>query len=158
MELLNVLEKVTGIETYTAANSVLILANRMLEDYTKVEIVETESNREETGVDDFYFKPIKLPKRYTITIQFLPDSQDGAFIRELDNYIRENEGYFQLLVSNNSKFAGTWNLYIKQVSGIDIDVEPENEVFIFGGTKVSQLKGLTIGAQSISSSQMDVGQ
>lgn len=145
MELLDTVRGLTGIDTYSAADSVVILGNRILEEYTKVQIMESDSNRDEKGIDQAYYKAVQLPIDYTISIHLLPDSQDGDFIRKLNDYIRENGGFFEILISNNGKFVGKWNAFIKKNADVDIDVEPENEVFTFGGLKQTQLKMVNFG-------------
>lgn len=145
MELLETVKKLSGIDTYSAADSVVILANRILEDYTKVQIMESESNREEKGIDQGYFKSVKLPIDYTISISFLPDSEDGEFIRELNSFLRENGGFFEILISNNGRFVGKWHCFIKKNADINIDVEPEDEVFSFSGIKLTELQMVNFG-------------
>ena len=132
MALLDTIKNITGMQTYCADDSVVILANKILEDYTQISIGESETFKELTGIDEHYYVPVAMPLRHTITISFLPDSDDTKFLRELAEYLRKEGGYFNIIVSNNGNYVGKYDAYIKQSGDVVVDVEPDNETFIFG--------------------------
>lgn len=146
---LDSIQSLTGIGNYSASDSVIILANRVLEDYTKVNVTVTDSVDDKFGIHESYIAPLNLPSKYTITIATLPDSDDGYFIKKLNDYIRENGGYFNIVISNNTKYQGTWKCYVKKVADTDIDNEPQDEIYTFGGVR----QVLTKTSQSLSDSQ-----
>lgn len=135
MALLDEVRALTGITTYSAADSEVVIANFVLSDYTKVTIETTELNKVETGVDVNYHVPVSIAPTTTISISLLADSDDCIFIDNLQDFIQVNGGYFSITINNNGRFVGNYSCYFLNQSDLDIDVDPEDEVYVFGAIR-----------------------
>lgn len=135
MELLENIISALKIDTYDAANTTLIIAGRELEDYTRVRVATTNSTKEEVGIDIQYYAAVNVPTITTITVSLLPESEDAKFLRNLEDFIRVNQGWFKTIIKNNGRWVGTFSCFFRQVSDTNIDVEPEDEVFEFGAIR-----------------------
>lgn len=135
MSLLDTIQGMTGVSNYCGADSVLIIANRHMEDYTNLKIDFTESFQEKEGIHEDYYITLKNPRRFTVTLTTLPDSDDSYFLRKLDRYVRANGGYFNMIVSNNGRYQGTMKCFVKKVHGIELASEPTDEVYVFGAVR-----------------------
>ena len=80
MALMDFIKKVTGIETYDASDSEVIVANHPLSDFTRVVISNSETSKLEVGVDPNYQVPVTIVPTTTITISLLPNSEDVDFL------------------------------------------------------------------------------
>ena len=132
MALLDLVKKVTGIETYDASDSEVIIANFPLSDFTRVSIVTTETSKLEVGVDSSYQVPVSTVPTTTISIALLPNSGDVEYLEALQDYIQKNGGSFHITVSNSGKFRGTYSCFFLKSSDVVIDTEPDDETFEFG--------------------------
>ena len=135
MALLDLVKKVTGIETYDASDSEVIIANFPLSDFTRVSIVTTETSKLEVGVDPSYQVPVSTVPTTTISIALLPNSGDVEFLESLQDYIQTNGGYFTITISNSGKFRGSYSCFFLKSSDVIIDIEPDDETFNFGAVR-----------------------
>lgn len=135
MALLEVVKNLTGIETYDASDSEVIVANFPLSDFTRVSIIPTEGNKLEVGLDPSYQVPVSIVPTITISISLLANSGDVEFLESLEDYIQKNGGGFQITISNSGKFRGTYTCFFLKPSDVVIDVEPDDEVFEFGAIR-----------------------
>lgn len=135
MALLDVVKRVTGIETYDASDSEVIVANYPLSDFTRVVITSSETSKLEVGVDPSYQVPVSIVPTITISISLLPNSEDVDFLERLQDYIQGNGGYFNITVSNSGKFRGSYSCFLLSESDVVIDVEPDDETFEFGAVR-----------------------
>lgn len=135
MALLDTVKRVTGIETYDASNSEVIVAEFPLSDFTKVVITNSEISKLEVGVDPSYQVPVTIVPTTTITLSLLPNSDDVDFLESLQDYIQKSGGYFNITISNSGKFRGTYSCFFLSESDVVVDVEPDDEVFEFGAVR-----------------------
>lgn len=135
MALLDLVKRVTGIETYDASDSEVIIANHPLSDFTRVVISTTETSKLEVGVDASYQVPVSIVPTVTISVSLLPNSEDVDFLESLQDYIQGNGGYFNITISNSGKFKGTYSCFFLKSSDVVIDVEPDDETFEFGAVR-----------------------
>lgn len=135
MALLDAVKKVTGIETYDASDSEVIVANYPLSDFTRVLIANSETSKLEVGVDPSYQVPVSIVPTTTISISLLPNSDDVDFLESLQDYIQGNGGYFNITISNSGKFRGSYSCFFLNDSDVVIDVEPDDETFEFGAVR-----------------------
>lgn len=135
MALLDAIKRVTGIETYDASNSEVIVAEFPLSDFTKVVITNSEISKLEVGVDPSYQVPVTIVPTTTIALSLLPNSDDVDFLESLQDYIQTNGGYFNITISNSGKFRGTYSCFFLSESDVVVDVEPDDEVFEFGAVR-----------------------
>ena len=141
MALLDLVKRVTGIETYDASDSEVLVANYALSDFTRVVITTTETSKLEVGVDPSYQVPVSIVPTVTISINLLPNSEDVDFLESLQDYIQANGGYFTITISNSGKFRGSYSCFFLKGSDVVIDVEPDDETFEFGA--VREYRGLS---------------
>ena len=141
MALLDLVKRVTGIETYDASDSEVLVANYALSDFTRVVITTTETSKLEVGVDPSYQVPVSIVPTVTISINLLPNSEDVDFLESLQDYIQANGGYFTITISNSGKFRGSYSCFFLKGSDVVIDVEPDDETFEFGA--VMEDRGLS---------------
>lgn len=142
MALLDVVKQITGIETYSASDSEVIIANYPLSDFTRVVITNSETSKLEVGVDPSYQVPVTIVPTTTISISLLPNSEDVQFLENLQDYIQKNGGYFSIVVSNSGKFRGNYSCFFLNDSDVVVDIEPDDEVFEFGA--VREDRGLSV--------------
>ena len=135
MALLDLVKRVTGIETYDASDSEVLVANYTLSDFTRVVITTTETSKLEVGVDPSYQVPVSIVPTVTISINLLPNSEDVDFLESLQDYIQANGGYFTITISNSGKFRGSYSCFFLKGSDVVIDVEPDDETFEFGAVR-----------------------
>ncbi len=135
MALLEVVKSLTGIETYDASDSEVIVANFPLSDFTRVVINTSEISRLEVGLDSSYQVPVSTVPTVTISISLLANSEDVNFLESLEDYIQKSGGYFNITISNSGKFRGTYSCFFLKPSDVVIDVEPDDEVFEFGAIR-----------------------
>lgn len=135
MALLDFIKRVTGIETYDASVSEVIVANHPLSDFTRVVITNSETSKLEVGVDPSYQVPVSVVPTTTISISLLPNSEDVEYLESLQDYLEKNGGYFNITVSNSGKFRGTYSCFFLNDSDVVIDTEPDDEVFEFGAVR-----------------------
>lgn len=135
MALLDLIKKVTGIETYDASDSEVIVANFPLLDFTRVVITNSESSKLEVGVDPSYQVPVSTVPTTTISVSLLPNSEDVEFLESLQDFIQNNGGYFNITVSNSGKFRGSYSCFFLNDSDVVIEIEPEDETFEFGAVR-----------------------
>ena len=135
MALMDDIKKVTGIETYDASDSEVIVANHPLSDFTRVVINNTETSKLEVGVDPNYQVPVSTVPTTTIQISLLPNSEDVSFLESLQDYIQNNGGYFNITVSSSGKFRGSYSCFFLKDSDVTIDIEPDDETFEFGAIR-----------------------
>ena len=135
MALLDFIKRVTGIETYDASDSEVIVANHPLSDFTRVVITNSETSKLEVGVDPSYQVPVSIVPTTTISISLLPNSEDVEYLESLQDYLEKNGGYFNITVSNSGKFRGTYSCFFLNDSDVVIDTEPDDEVFEFGAVR-----------------------
>lgn len=135
MALMDFIKNVTGIETYDASDSEVIVANHPLSDFTRVVITNSETSKLEVGVDPSYQVPVSIVPTTTISISLLPNSEDVDFLERLQDYIQSNGGYFNISVTNSGKFRGTYSCFFLNDSDVVIDIEPDDEVFEFGAVR-----------------------
>ena len=135
MALMDFVKKVTGIETYDASDSEVIVANHPLSDFTKVVITNSEISKLEVGVDANYQIPVATVPTTTISISLLPNSEDVDFLEKLQDYIQSNGGYFNISIANSGKFRGSYSCFFLNDSDIVIDIEPDDETFEFGAVR-----------------------
>lgn len=135
MALLDTIQSLTGIVTYDASDSEVIVANKSLTDFTRITITTSETNKMESGVDASYQVPVSVVGTTKISIALLPNSDDVEFLENLEDYIQKNGGYFQITISNSGKYRGTYSCYFEKASDVVIDVEPDDEVFEFGAVR-----------------------
>ena len=135
MALLDLVKRVTGIETYNASDSEVLVANYALSDFTRVVITTTETSKLEVGVDPSYQVPVSIVPTVTISINLLPNSEDVDFLESLQDYIQANGGYFTITISNSGKFRGSYSCFFLKGSDVVIDVEPDDETFEFGAVR-----------------------
>lgn len=135
MALLDFIKRVTGIETYDASDSEVIVANHPLADFTRVVITPSETSKLEVGVDPSYQVPVSIVPTVTISISLLPNSEDVDFLESLQDYIQANGGYFAITISNSGKFRGSYSCFFLKGSDVVIDVEPDDETFEFGAVR-----------------------
>ena len=135
MALLDLVKRVTGIETYDASDSEVLVANYTLSDFTRVVITTTETSKLEVGVDPSYQVPVSIVPTVTISINLLPNSEDVDFLESLQDYIQANGGYFPITISNSGKFRGSYSCFFLKGSDVVIDVEPDDETFEFGAVR-----------------------
>lgn len=135
MALLDVVKQITGIETYSASDSEVIIANYPLSDFTRVVITNSETSKLEVGVDPSYQVPVTIVPTTTISISLLPNSEDVQFLENLQDYIQKNGGYFSIVVSNSGKFRGNYSCFFLNDSDVVVDIEPDDEVFEFGAVR-----------------------
>ena len=135
MALMDFIKKVTGIETYDASDSEIIVANYPLSDFTRVVINNTETSKLEVGVDPNYQVPVSTVPTTTIQISLLPNSEDVSFLESLQDYVQNNGGYFNITVSSSGKFRGSYSCFFLKDSDVTIDIEPDDEVFEFGAIR-----------------------
>lgn len=135
MALLDTVKRVTGIETYDASNSEVIVAEFPLSDFTKVVITNSEISKLEVGADPSYQVPVTIVPTTTIALSLLPNSDDVDFLESLQDYIQKNGGYFNITISNSGKFRGTYSCFFLSESDVVVDVEPDDEVFEFGAVR-----------------------
>lgn len=135
MALLDLVKRVTGIETYDASDSEVLVANYALSDFTRVVITTTETSKLEVGVDPSYQVPVSIVPTVTISINLLPNSEDVDFLESLQDYIQANGGYFTITISNSGKFRGSYSCFFLKGSDVVIDVEPDDETFEFGAVR-----------------------
>lgn len=135
MALLDVVKRVTGIETYDASDSEVIVANHPLSDFTRVVISTSETSKLEVGVDPSYQVPVSIVPTVTISVSLLPNSEDVDFLESLQDYIQANGGYFNIVISNSGKFRGSYSCFFLNNSDVVIDVEPDDETFEFGAVR-----------------------
>lgn len=132
---LETLKNVTGIESFDVSNSEVVVANYTLTDYTRVVVSVSEVNKVETGIDPNYHAPVGLAPTTTIEISLIADSDDCKFLESLQEYILTNNGYFHIVIMNNSRFAGTYSCYFTTISNLIIDQDPDDEIFTFGAIR-----------------------
>ncbi len=135
MALLDFIKRVTGIETYDASDSEVIVANHPLSDFTRVVITNSETSKLEVGLDSSYQVPVSIVPTTTISISLLPNSEDVEYLESLQDYLEKNGGYFNITVSNSGKFRGTYSCFFLNDSDVVIDTEPDDEVFEFGAVR-----------------------
>ena len=135
MALLDFVKKVTGIETYDASDSEVIVANKALSDFTRVVINTSETSKLEVGVDPSYQVPVSTVPTTTISIALLPNSGDVEFLESLQDYIQTNGGYFTITISNSGKFRGSYSCFFLKSSDVIIVTEPDDETFDFGAVR-----------------------
>lgn len=135
MALIDTVKRVTGIETYDASNSEVIVAEFPLSDFTKVVITNSEISKLEVGADPSYQVPVTIVPTTTITLSLLPNSDDVDFLESLQDYIQKSGGYFNITISNSGKFRGTYSCFFLSESDVVVDVEPDDEVFEFGAVR-----------------------
>lgn len=135
MALMDFIKKVTGIETYDASDSEVIVANHPLSDFTRVVITNSEISKLEVGVDPNYQVPVTIVPTTTISISLLPNSDDVEYLESLQDYIQQNGGSFHITISNSGKFRGTYSCFFLRESDVVIDTEPDDEVFEFGAVR-----------------------
>lgn len=135
MALMDFIKNVTGIETYDASDSEVIVANHPLSDFTRVVITNSEISKLEVGVDPSYQVPVSIVPTTTISISLLPNSEDVDFLERLQDYIQSNGGYFNVSIANSGKFRGTYSCFFLNDSDVVIDIEPDDEVFEFGAVR-----------------------
>lgn len=135
MALLDFIKRVTGIETYDASDSEVIVANHPLSDFTRVVITNSETSKLEVGVDPSYQVPVSIVPTTTMSISLLPNSEDVEYLESLQDYLQKNGGYFNITVSNSGKFRGTYSCFFLNDSDVVIDTEPDDEVFEFGAVR-----------------------
>ena len=135
MALMDFIKKVTGIETYDASDSEVIVANHFLSDFTRVVISNSETSKLEVGVDVNYQIPVTTVPTTTISISLLPNSEDVDFLERLQDYIQSNEGYFKISITNGGKFRGSYSCFFLNDSDVVLDVEPDDETFEFGAVR-----------------------
>jgi hypothetical protein len=135
MALLDFIKRVTGIETYDASDSEVIVANYPLSDFTRVVITNSETSKLEVGVDPSYQVPVSIVPTTSISISLLPNSEDVEYLESLQDYLEKNGGYFNITVSNSGKFRGTYSCFFLNDSDVVIDTEPDDEVFEFGAVR-----------------------
>ena len=135
MALLDVVKRVTGIETYDASDSEVIVANHPLSDFTRVVISTSETSKLEVGVDPSYQVPVSIVPTVTISVSLLPNSEDVDFLESLQDYVQDNGGYFNITIANSGKFRGIYSCFFLNTSDVVIDVEPDDEVFEFGAVR-----------------------
>lgn len=135
MALLDLVKRVTGIETYDASDSEVLVANYALSAFTRVVITTTETSKLEVGVDPSYQVPVSIVPTVTISINLLPNSEDVDFLESLQDYIQANGGYFTITISNSGKFRGSYSCFFLKGSDVVIDVEPDDETFEFGAVR-----------------------
>ena len=135
MALLDLVKRVTGIETYDASDSEVLVASYALSDFTRVVITTTETSKLEVGVDPSYQVPVSIVPTVTISINLLPNSEDVDFLESLQDYIQANGGYFTITISNSGKFRGSYSCFFLKGSDVVIDVEPDDETFEFGAVR-----------------------
>ena len=135
MALLDFVKRVTGIETYDASDSEVIVANKALSDFTRVVINTSETSKLEVGVDPSYQVPVSIVPTTTISISFLPNSDDVEFLESLQDYIEKNKGYFNITIANSGKFRGSYSCFFLKASDVIIDTEPDDETFDFGAVR-----------------------
>lgn len=135
MALLDLVKRVTGIETYDASDSEVLVANYTLSDFTRVVITTTETSKLEVGVDPSYQVPVSIVPTVTISISLLSNSEDVDFLESLQDYIQANGGYFTITISNSGKFRGSYSCFFLKGSDVVIDVEPDDETFEFGAVR-----------------------
>lgn len=135
MALLDTVKRVTGIETYDASDSEVIVAEFPLSDFTKVVITNSEISKLEVGVDPSYQVPVTIVPTTTIALSLLPNSDDVDFLESLQDYIQKSGGYFNITISNSGKFRGTYSCFFLSESDVVVDVEPDDEVFEFGAVR-----------------------
>ena len=135
MALMDFIKKVTGIETYDASDSEVIVANYPLSDFTRVVITNTETSKLEVGVDPNYQVPVSTVPTTTIQINLLPNSGDVEFLESLQDFIQNNGGYFNITVSSSGKFRGAYSCFFLKDSDVTIDIEPDDETFEFGAIR-----------------------
>ena len=135
MALMDFIKNVTGIETYDASDSEVIVANHPLSDFTRVVITNSETSKLEVGVDPSYQVPVSIVPTTTISISLLPNSEDVEYLESLQDYLQKNGGYFNITVSNSGKFRGTYSCFFLNDSDVVIDTEPDDEVFEFGAVR-----------------------
>lgn len=135
MALLDLVKRVTGIETYDASDSEVLVANYTLSDFTRVVITTTETSKLEVGVDPSYQVPVSIVPTVTISISLLSNSEDVDFLESLQDYIQDNGGYFTITISNSGKFRGSYSCFFLKGSDVVIDVEPDDETFEFGAVR-----------------------
>lgn len=135
MALLDVIKDITGIDTYNASDSEVIVANFPLSDFTRVVIATSEENKFEVGVDPSYQVPVSIVPTTTISISLLPNSEDVEFLESLQDFIQKNGGSFNITISNSGKFRGSYSCAFMKSSDIVIDTEPDDEVFEFGAVR-----------------------
>ena len=135
MALLDVVKRVTGIETYDASDSEVIVANHPLSDFTRVVISTSETSKLEVGVDPSYQVPVSIVPTVTISVSLLPNSEDVSFLESLQDYIQANGGYFNITIANSGKFRGSYSCFFLNNSDVVIDVEPDDETFEFGAVR-----------------------
>lgn len=135
MALLDTVKRVTGIETYDASNSEVIVAEFPLSDFTKVVITNSEISKLEVGADPSYQVPVTIVPTTTIALSLLPNSDNVDFLESLQDYIQKNGGYFNITISNSGKFRGTYSCFFLSESDVVVDVEPDDEVFEFGAVR-----------------------
>ena len=135
MALLDLVKRVTGIETYDASDSEVLVANYALSDFTRVVITTTETSKLEVGVDPSYQVPVSIVPTVTISINLLPNSEDVDFLESLQDYIQANGGYFTITISSSGKFRGSYSCFFLKGSDVVIDVEPDDETFEFGAVR-----------------------
>lgn len=135
MALLDTVKRLTGIETYDASDSEVVVANFPLSDFTKVVITTSETSKLEVGVDASYQVPVLIVPTVTISISLLPNSEDVTFLESLQDYIQANGGYFNITIANSGKFRGSYSCFFLKTSDVVIDVEPDDEVFEFGAVR-----------------------
>lgn len=135
MALLGTVKRVTGIETYDASDSEVIVAEFPLSDFTRVVITNSEISKLEVGVDPSYQVPVTIVPTTTIALSLLPNSDDVDFLESLQDYIQKSGGYFNITISNSGKFRGTYSCFFLSESDVVVDVEPDDEVFEFGAVR-----------------------
>ena len=135
MALMDFIKRVTGIETYDASDSEVIVANQPLSDFTRVVISNSETSKLEVGVDPNYQVPVTTVPTTTISISLLPNSEDVDFLERLQDYIQSNGGYFNISITNSGKFRGSYSCFFLNDSDVVIDVEPDDETFEFGAVR-----------------------
>lgn len=135
MALMDLIKRATGIETYDASDSEVIVANHPLSDFTRVVITPSEVSKLEVGVDPSYQVPVTIVPTTTISISLLPNSDDVEYLESLQDYVQKNGGSFHITVSNSGKFRGTYSCFFLKESDVVIDTEPDDEVFEFGAVR-----------------------
>lgn len=135
MALMDFIKKITGIETYDASNSEVIVANFPLSDFTRVVVTTSETSKLEVGVDPNYQVPVSIVPTTTISVSLLPNSGDVEFLESLQDYIQKNGGYFNITISNSGKFRGSYSCFFLNDSDVVIDLEPDDETFEFGAVR-----------------------
>lgn len=135
MALMDFIKKVTGIETYDASNSEVIVANFPLSDFTRVVVTSSETSKLEVGIDSNYQVPVSIVPTTTVSVSLLPNSGDVEFLESLQDYIQKNGGYFNITISNSGKFRGSYSCFFLNDSDVVIDLEPDDETFEFGAVR-----------------------